>query len=349
MGQVSSTVKIAVVAVIVLPVGMLCGLLFVFAAIFGGDDEASAAQPAAAAQGCGLQGVPNGWGPNVEAAAQVAGVDPAIGAAQLEKESSWNPNNVGPPTKYGTAKGLAQFIDSTWAAYGSGSPFDPIAAIEAWGKYMAELMQDVEDLAASTGIAQLDLALAAYNAGPGAVQAAGGIPSNDETSAYVPRIKELAAKYAAPCSNSGGAWTHPLPGAVLTSAYRTSDRPSHAGLDLATPRSQPPGTEVAVTSMKIMWAGCRGDGYGCSVVATATDGTGYGFRYGHMAEGTIRVSVGQTVAAGTPLGVMGNTGDSRGAHLHFEIYRPGFPPNPYASSGFDIDPRPVLAERGVTL
>jgi murein DD-endopeptidase MepM/ murein hydrolase activator NlpD len=49
------------------------------------------------------------------------------------------------------------------------------------------------------------------------------------------------------------------------------------------------------------------------------DGKWYVTRYGHMAEGSLKVKTGQKVEAGTILGIMGNTGASAGRHLHFEI------------------------------
>lgn len=49
------------------------------------------------------------------------------------------------------------------------------------------------------------------------------------------------------------------------------------------------------------------------------DGKWYVTRYGHMAEGSLKVKTGQKIEAGTILGIMGNTGASAGRHLHFEI------------------------------
>jgi murein DD-endopeptidase MepM/ murein hydrolase activator NlpD len=49
------------------------------------------------------------------------------------------------------------------------------------------------------------------------------------------------------------------------------------------------------------------------------NGKWYVARYGHMAEGSLKVKTGQKIEAGTILGVMGNTGASAGRHLHFEI------------------------------
>jgi murein DD-endopeptidase MepM/ murein hydrolase activator NlpD len=54
-------------------------------------------------------------------------------------------------------------------------------------------------------------------------------------------------------------------------------------------------------------------------VRSKINGKWYTARYGHMAEGSLKVKTGQKIEAGTILGIMGNTGASAGRHLHFEI------------------------------
>lgn len=51
--------------------------------------------------------------------------------------------------------------------------------------------------------------------------------------------------------------------------------------------------------------------------------------YGHMVAGSLKVFAGQVVSAGQPLGTMGNTGDSEGVHLHFEVVMNNERVNPY--------------------
>lgn len=352
-------------AILVMPLAVVLGIAMIYVVLFSANNGSGAVAPAAAVSctpGSGVGGlkqgsVPNGWDTDVIAAGQVAGIDPAILAAQLETESGWNPSASNPSG----AAGLAQFIPDTWKAYGEGDPLDPHAAIKAQGKYMGQLLSNVQAIAKATGADPIVLALAAYNAGPGAVQKANGVPPFPETLNYVKKIPLLAqTKYRADCQpttatgaaagpNTTGAWTSPLPGSVMTSPYGPRGGVLHAGVDLATPSGQPAGTEFAVTSMTITSAGCESDGYGCSVVGEATDGSGYMFRYGHMVDGSIKVANGQTVAMGTALGTMGQTGDAQGAHLHFEIYKPGHPPNAYASSGFTTDPVPILVAHGVSV
>jgi soluble lytic murein transglycosylase-like protein len=100
-------------------------------------------------------------------------------AAQLMAESNFNPFAVSPAG----AQGIAQFMPGTAAQYGLDDPFDAPAAIDA----QAHLMSDL--LAQFGG--SVSLALAAYNAGPGAVEACGCVPDIPETQAYVARILGL--------------------------------------------------------------------------------------------------------------------------------------------------------------
>ncbi len=127
-------------------------------------------------------------GPLLSAAARW-NVSAALLAAQLMAESNFNPYAVSPAG----AQGIAQFIPSTAAAYGLDDPFDPDAAIDAQAHLMSDLLRQFG------GSPQL--ALAAYNAGPGAVEACDCVPSYPETQAYVTRILALlggAGALAAP-------------------------------------------------------------------------------------------------------------------------------------------------------
>jgi hypothetical protein len=123
-------------------------------------------------------------------------ISPAIIAAQDQTESGWNPRAVSPAG----AEGIAQFLPGTFLTWGRNddgtgnvSPFNPADAIMAQGRYdcsLAALAQQLIDTGQASGTAT-DLALAAYNAGPGAVEAAHGIPA--DAAAYVHKIDILAA------------------------------------------------------------------------------------------------------------------------------------------------------------
>jgi hypothetical protein len=115
-------------------------------------------------------------------------VPAALLAAQLEAESGFDPNAVSPAG----AQGIAQFMPGTAASYGLRDPFDPVAAIDAEAHMMSDLLRQ---------FGSVSLALAAYNAGSGAVAACGCVPAIPETQAYVARILALmgaAGEIAAP-------------------------------------------------------------------------------------------------------------------------------------------------------
>jgi hypothetical protein len=99
-------------------------------------------------------------------------------AAQLLAESNFNPSAVSPAG----ARGIAQFMPGTARSYGLRNPFDAPAAIDAQAHLMADLLNRFRSV---------PLALAAYNAGPGAVGACHCVPPYAETRAYVARILSL--------------------------------------------------------------------------------------------------------------------------------------------------------------
>jgi soluble lytic murein transglycosylase-like protein len=93
-------------------------------------------------------------------------------------ESGFNPGAVSPAG----AQGIAQFMPGTAASYGLRNPFDAAAAIDAQAHLMSDLLRQFRSV---------PLALAAYNAGPGAVAPCSCIPPYPETRAYVARILAL--------------------------------------------------------------------------------------------------------------------------------------------------------------
>jgi soluble lytic murein transglycosylase-like protein len=122
--------------------------------------------------------VPARFAPLIIRAAQRWSVSAQLLAAQLYAESGFNPFARSPAG----AEGIAQFMPGTAEAMGLLDPFDPEAAINA----QAHLMRDLLGRFAS-----VPLALAAYNAGPGAVASCGCIPPFPETRAYVTKILGL--------------------------------------------------------------------------------------------------------------------------------------------------------------
>jgi soluble lytic murein transglycosylase-like protein len=122
--------------------------------------------------------VPERWAPAISRAAQRWNVGAALLAAQLWQESRFNPfarSSAG-------AQGIAQFMPGTAKTYNLTDPFDGDAAILAQAHLMHDLLVQ---------FGSVPLALAAYNAGPGAVSRCGCIPQIPETITYVSAILGL--------------------------------------------------------------------------------------------------------------------------------------------------------------
>ncbi|MDU1522843.1 MAG: lytic transglycosylase domain-containing protein, partial [Actinomyces sp.] len=151
--------------------------------------------------GTGLEGVPPEYVQAVmEAGSICTEITPSLIAGQIEAESGWDASAVSPAG----AQGIAQFMPATWKSNGVDAngdgvadPFDPIDAIASQGRFMCGLVDIVKSYVASGQAVGnvVDLALAAYNAGAGAVQQHRGIPPYSETQDYVTKIKQLAGKY----------------------------------------------------------------------------------------------------------------------------------------------------------
>ncbi len=112
-------------------------------------------------------------------------VEEALIRAVIHAESGFQPFAK---SKRG-ALGLMQLMPEVAEELGVGNPFDPSRNIDGGVRYLSSLLTRFGY--------QLDLALAAYNAGPAAVERVGGIPPYAETQQYVPKIKRLLARYRA--------------------------------------------------------------------------------------------------------------------------------------------------------
>lgn len=153
-------------------------------------------------------------------------------------------------------------------------------------------------------------------------------------------------------NGSTGAWRHPAPGTSITSPYgpRSFDG-FHWGVDLSSTTAATGVDIFAVTTLVITQAYNAGGGNatagGC-VKGHTLDGK-YTFCYYHMAPGSVVPNVGDTVSAGTKIGVEGQTGNVTGTHLHFEAYNGNhndpWPP-PY---GDPVEPLAILRNHGVTI
>lgn len=134
--------------------------------------------------------VPEIYAPAIARAAQRWNVSATLLAAQLQKESGFDPSAV----SAAGARGIAQFMPGTAAAYGLSNPHDPDAAIDAQAHLMRDLLRR---------FGSVPLALAAYNAGPARVAACGCVPPIPETTAYVAAILGLMGGAGDPAGLGG--------------------------------------------------------------------------------------------------------------------------------------------------
>lgn len=319
----------------------------------------SASTPAAGSSAVGNLDpgkVPAEYRPMVEKAGQECPQIPAAAiAAQLQQESQWNPTAQSPAG----AGGIAQFMPGTWPSYGRdadgngrSSPLDPADAIAAQGRFMCELAETVAPIAERTGRPVLDLAWAAYNAGPGAVQEYGGIPPYTETQHYVKILRETMSDFVDPKSVSGsgsgkasGGWAAPLDTLTPTSGFGPRGSPcagcsnNHQGQDFGGATGTP---IYAACDGTVDFAGTM-SGYGNITFINC----GGGIRTGYAHQSEIGVTAGQQVKAGDTIGKVGNTGVGTGSHLHFEV-RTNAPAGGGGLSGTPVDPAGFMSAKGVT-
>ena len=135
--------------------------------------------------------VPGHLRATIAAAATANGLRPVVLAALLRAESGFDPRAVSPAG----AQGIAQFMPATARALGLRDPLDPAQAIPAAARLLGGHVRE---------LGSLPLALAAYNAGAGAVRRYGGIPPYRETQAYVARILALAGGAEGPGGAGAG-------------------------------------------------------------------------------------------------------------------------------------------------
>ena len=130
----------------------------------------------------------------IEQAAERYGIDPAVLHGLIQQESGFDPS----AQSSAGASGLTQLMPGTASSMGVANPLNPTESIEGGARYLSQLMSrfggNTED------------ALAAYNAGPGAVQQYGGIPPYAETQSYVSKVLGYAEAYrqTQPASISAG-------------------------------------------------------------------------------------------------------------------------------------------------
>ena len=166
-----------------------------------------------------------------------------------------------------------------------------------------------------------------------------------------------AANAALGCAALGdlaaSGWTAPVR-APIVSGFRTSSRPDHNGVDLGASRRD---KILAAAAGQVIVARCDNDSvppYRCdSDGSPSTPGCGWYVdimhagnvmtRYCHMLQRPL-VHVGQSVAAGQQIGIVGTSGHSSGPHLHFEVHLRGD-----RSSAGAVDPVPFMRDKGAPI
>lgn len=291
-----------------------------------------------------------------------AGLPAAVLAAQIKQESGFNPQaqsweykrdpKTGKMVKWRPlAKGIAQFIDSTWASSGidgngdgKKDVWDPEDAIPSQGRMMCKLLKTAKKHPEYNG-SPIELALAGYNAGWGRVEQYKGVPprsfAEGQTYDYVKIIMANVANLTAPDTSGdpevSGGWGLPVKAPLGTPYHQQGSMWSsgyHTGIDFAVSV----GTTIhAIGPGKVVAAG-DGGAYGNQVVIRHSDGM-YS-QYAHMSK--IKVSVGDTVRGGTVIGLSGATGNVSGPHLHMEV-RTG------PDYGTDINPLPYMRKKGIDI
>jgi len=165
------------------------------------------ATTAAAATGASELPAGTPYAVEITAAAKANGVDPALLAGLVKQESGFKPD-AGSPAG---ARGLTQLMPATAAGLGVSNVLDPVQNLNGGAKYLKQQLD-----AFGGDVAK---ALAAYNAGPGAVQRFGGIPPYAETQNYVRIVQQNAASFRGPSTAAAA----PTPSVT---PYSPSSQPS---------------------------------------------------------------------------------------------------------------------------
>ncbi len=150
----------------------------------------------------------------ISSVANESGLDPALVKAVIATESSFNPNAVSHTGNVGymqLSESASKDVGMDWETVKT----DPEANIKAGTAYLAQQLRRFKG--------NKELALAAYNAGPTLVSKLGRIPSNQETTNYVPKVLANYEKY----KNEGLASVREPQNTDILKAISISEQPSN--------------------------------------------------------------------------------------------------------------------------
>lgn len=125
----------------------------------------------------------NQFDPIIDQASKRFGLEAPLIKAVIKAESDFDPNAI----SHKGARGLMQIMPMNFSLLDVENPFDPHQSINAGARYLKEMMDRYQG--------KLSLSLAAYNAGPGAVDRYGGVPPYQETEEYIDRVMKYYHRF----------------------------------------------------------------------------------------------------------------------------------------------------------
>jgi soluble lytic murein transglycosylase-like protein len=125
----------------------------------------------------------NQFDPIISEASKKYGIEAPLIKAVIKAESDFDPNAI----SHKGARGLMQIMPMNYRLLNVENPFDPNQSIEGGARYLRDMLDRYNG--------SINLSLAAYNAGPGAVDRHGGVPPYPETTEYIERVLRYYQRY----------------------------------------------------------------------------------------------------------------------------------------------------------